>query len=238
MKTQQLELTYIIMKFALFILLFAFTTNILNAAQRYAKKHFTCFSYEVNMNDKIRIPLTGFENHIQINLEGTQNKTEALIYHGIYKTVTKILADSLQIFILPPNSLTNKAKYNIYGYPDISIQKAIRLSDTKYFFKVYAIIENDLFDDNGNRYPEGTFKPQLKIKVELYSKEGYNPIHVSEGFAEVPKPLDNNLSFISGMEFADPAIKSNEDNSTLKFLISHASIQAAIGLKYTKPKKL
>lgn len=225
------------LKFTFLVLFIVLIAPVLSA-QRYAKKHFTFFSYNIYLDEHVRLHLSGLDNQVQIKTEGKQNKIDALLYHNIYNIVTKNLTDSLEIFFLAPNSLSRKAKYNLYGYPDISIQKAIRLSDTKYFLKLYVNIENDLFDKDEKRYPEGTFKPIVKIVAEIYSKEGFNPIQVVEGIAEASQPVFLKPSFLVGFDFIDPSVKSDNKVKSLKSLISEASQQVVWNIKYTKPKKL
>ena len=205
-------------------------------AQRYAKKQFTNFSYTVNIDEKFRQNLSRVESLVQLNVDSKQNKIDALLIHSLYKVVTRVFTDTLEFFILPPNSLTDKAKYNIYGYPDITIQKAIRLSDTKYFIKIHAYLENEIFDKDNKRYPEGIFKPKVRIVTELYNKDGFNPIEVSEGISTTSAPIDVTQGFVAGLEFIDSNVKAEAGSKTLYSMFYDASLQSAWGIKYKQKK--
>lgn len=219
---------------AIFLLFNVLTIS--GQAQRYVKKQFTCHSYSLSIDSKVSQALSGFENLIEFNESGKQTKIEALLVHGVYSVVTKVLSDTLDINILAPNSLTNKVKYSIYGYPDISIQKAIRLTDTRFFLKITAFIDNDLFDKNGNRLAEGLFKPRLKLIVAIYNKDGFNPIQQAEAIATFPEPLDVKQGFFEKLIFVDPKIVAEPNEPTLNNLFYDAALQAAWGIKYRNKK--
>lgn len=210
--------------FLLFLLLSA--TSI---AQKYTRNQFVVFSYSIDIDDRVKqelSPLVGQIDFIPVN---KQDKVVATIVHTIYHTVTKTFEDSLGIFFLPPHSLSDKAKYTEYGYPDIIIQKAIRLSDTKYFMKIEASVENSKYNELGKKLVANEFVPVVNISISIYNKFGFNPIQTSEGQAIASKAVMVQPGFIAGMDFVANTIKPDSD-ITLKELMERAIFDALRGI--------
>lgn len=222
-------------KFSIF-LIFSFFAIISVYSQKYSKNQFTCFSYKLEIEDRVLQEFQPIESKINYKTGKDQTKVEAMLVHGLYNLITSILTDSLNIFILPPNSLSNKAKYDPYGYPEINIQKALRLSDTKYFLKIYAIIENNIFDADGKKLTTNEFKPQIGLTIDIYNKYGYLPIQVAEGKASAIQPITFTPSFFAGLDFVDESIVNANSSETLKEIFKRAILEALNGIKNNPSK--
>lgn len=216
-----------------FSFLFLFSTF----GQKYAKNQFTCFSYKVEIEDRVLQEFQKIESKINYNTAKNQTKVEAMLVHGLYNLATTVLADSLSIFILPPNSFANDIKYNVYGYPEINIQKALRLSDSKYFLKIFATIDNNIFDLNGKKLPATDFKPQITLKIDIYNKYGYLPIQTSESKASAIQPITFSQGFFAGLNFIDESVTKEPGQETLKDIFTRAIIEAVMVIKNNPPKK-
>jgi hypothetical protein len=207
-------------------------------AQRYSKNQFTLFSYTYNIDEDVMQKLSTYERNVFYKPEPGQTKTEAVLVHSMYNMLAKTLEDSFQIFMLPSYSLTTKAKYDVYGYPVINIQKAIKLSDTKYFLKLDASLDNDLFDVNGNKLPDNTFKPRITLKLFIYDKYGYVPIQESQGSASAIQPVKLTPEFMSGLNFVDTTMVKTEEQEVLKDIFNRAIIEAVTQLQHKRPTKM
>ena len=218
-------------KVLIFLLVFGgISFNLLG--QKYARNQFTVYSYVVNIDENVKSQLSRFESSIKYKPTDKQNKTEAMLIHGLYNLTTQILSDSLSIFFLPTNSLGTKVKYSDYGYADITIQKAIRLADTKYFLKILAYVENDLYDDKNNKLPEGSFKPKIRLSIDIYNKYGYIPLQTSNSIITVKQPFKLSVNFLAGMNFVDESVTKQPNSETLADLFTKAILEAYSEIKY------
>lgn len=217
----------------IFCLLFSNTWLI---AQKYARNQFVVFSYTVDVDERVKTELARYENLIQYNPTKKQSKVEAMLVHSLYQILTQTLSDSLIIYFLPPNNMGNKASYNVYGYPNIVIQKAIRLSDVKYFIKIDATIENSKYDEKGKKLTPDIFLPIITISVEIYNKFGFNPIQTAEGEAVATTPIKISESFIAGLNFVSPEIKATSKEETMRQLMERCALNVLYSIKNRKIK--
>jgi hypothetical protein len=216
-----------------FLLLICITS--LNA-QKYANYQFVVFSYSVDIDERVQQELRTVEGSINYNPSGKQSKVDALLIHSIYNMVTKTFADSLKVFFLPANFFGDKVKLNEYGYPDIVIQKAIRLADMKYYIKIDASVSNSKYDEKGKKNTDNSFMPVVNISIDIYNKFGFNPIQSSEGQAMVSKPVIINPGFIAGLNFVSPDLKADNGVETMERLITKAMYESLYGIMYKKQK--
>jgi hypothetical protein len=215
-----------------FLLIFLCSISISSYCQKFAKSQFTLFSYDVFISDRVRTELSSMEGYINFRPSENQNKVEGMLMHGFYEMINNILTDTLNIFILPVSSLTSKAKYNAYGYPEINIRKAIKLADTKFFLKIGATFENAISENKTKQENIDIFKPKVVVRIDIYNKEGYLPIQSSVGSAEAINAVKISPEFISGMKFVDESVIKKLNNEDLKDIITRAIIEAIIKIKY------
>jgi hypothetical protein len=213
--------------------LFATMANPLLFGQKYAKSQFTLYSFSFNIDDKIKLELSPLENYIKFKPDKKQDKITGMLVNSLYYFTNQFLTDSLSIYILPINSL-GKIKYDDYGYPNTNIQKALKFSDTKYFLKIDASLENDVKDNKKNN--EDIFKPKIKITLSIYNKYGFLPIQTSESSATAENPIKISQEFISGMNFVDASILKKPNTETLRDIYFKAILQAVLQLKYKSNK--
>jgi hypothetical protein len=210
-----------------FVLVFWFVGIFVSSfAQKYTNNQFIIFSYSLDIDQRVKQELMVFEKYIQFKPVLQQEKIEAVLVHTLYNIVTKTFTDSLNIFFLPPNNLSDKVNYNAYGYPEIVIQKAIRLSDTKYFMKIQASIENSRYNEKGIKISSDNFLPLVNISFDIYNKFGFNPIQSAEGQALAHSPVKINKGFISGMNFISQDIAPEDGVEPLKKIMERAVIDA------------
>ena len=217
----------------LFFLFFSLIT--LNSfGQKYSKSQFTVFSYNMNIEEKVKIELSKVESNINFKTEKKQTKLEAMLIHTMYENLTKALSDTFSIFFLPTNSFANKVKYSDYGYPDINISKAIRLSDTKFFLKIYVSIENEVNDNKGHRLEPNAFRPKVRLSVDIYNKYGNVAIQSATGSASTRNTIIVTPEFIAGMNYIDENIVRKQNSEVLIDLYTRAIDEVVAGIKYKK----
>jgi len=224
------------MKFKILIFTVSLLISCNSFCQKYAKNQFTLFSYNLEIDDKVKIELSPLENLIHFKPEKKQDKIESMLINTLYTIASQMLSDSLNIFILPVNNLSDNAKYNIYGYPNISIQRALKLSDTKYFLKIKASIQNNNLDNTGKKISEDVFKPQISVTIEFFKKGGYYPVQTEDGIASASNPIKISPEFLAGMNFVDESIVKKPNTETLKDIYLKAIWQSVMKFKYKGSK--
>jgi hypothetical protein len=205
-----------------------FDTN----CQKFAKSQFTLFSYEVLISEQFKAELGSLEHYITYKPNENQDKIEGMLIHSVFEMASNILTDTLNIFILPVGSLTDKAKYNSYGYPEINIRKAIKLADTKYFLKIGVVFENGAYEGKSKKENKEIFIPKVTIKIEIFNKDGYLPIQSSAGSVATMNPIKVTPEFIAGMSFVDETIIKTKNTEVLKDIINRAISEAIFKIKY------
>ena len=205
-------------------------------AQKYTNNQFVVFSYTVDIDDRVLQELKTVESSVNYKPIGKQGKIEALIIHTIYNMVTKTFSDSLKIFFLPSNYFGDKVKLNDYGYPDIVIQKAIRLADLKYYMKIKASVNNSKYDVKRKKITDNSFMPVVNLSIDIYNKFGFDPIQSSKGQGMVTKSININNSFLDGMNFASPDVKVETGTESLERLINKAVYESLYGIQNKKQK--
>jgi hypothetical protein len=214
------------------LLYFLLSITVNSFCQKFAKSQFTLFSYDVSVSDRVKSELSSLEGYINYKPGEKQDKVEGMLTHGFYEMTNNILTDTLNIFILPVSSMTDKAKYNAYGYPDINIRKAIKLADTKFYLKIGASFENAVPEKKTKAGDKDIFKPKVIVRIDIYNKEGYMPIQSSVGSAESMNSIEITPGFIAGMKFVDDSIVKIKNSENLKDIITRAIIEAIIKIKY------
>ncbi|MCX7987390.1 MAG: hypothetical protein N2662_10670 [Bacteroidales bacterium] len=205
-------------------------------SQKYARNQFVVFSYTTDIDERVKKELSSYQHLINYQPQKKQTAVEAMLVHSFYQIFTKLLEDSLLIYFLPPESMGNKASYTDYGYPDVVIQKAIRLSDVKYFMKIELSIENSKYDEKGNRLTADVFLPVVNVSVSIYNKFGFNPIQTAEGQSVASSPIQVKESFLAGLNFVSPTVKASKNEETMRLLFERCALNALYSIKYRKIK--
>jgi hypothetical protein len=221
----------------IFLMVFmSFITVTVGWSQKYARNQFVVFSYTVDIDERVKKELSSYQHLINYQVQKKQSAVEAMLVHSFYQIFTKLLEDSLMIYFLPPESMGSKASYTEYGYPDVVIQKAIRLSDVKYFMKIELSVENSKYDEKGNRLMADVFLPVVNVSVSIYNKFGFNPIQTAEGQAVASAPIQVKESFLAGLNFVSPTVKAGPNEETMKVLFERCALNALYSIKNKKIK--
>lgn len=123
------------------------------------------------------------------------DKLEYTLTYSLYELITRQLMENLKVYIPPPNVFENKVKYDTYGFPIVTIQKAIKLSDAKYFFKCQVRIE----EAYPGVTPQGMVTPGITLLFTLYSKQGYVPIKNISISKVMQQAVKADISLLAGL---------------------------------------
>lgn len=183
------------------LLLFILINNI--RAQRFEDHDFSATSVKVTFsNDFINKiePLRALIEGYFFEGQGS-DRVKALIVHNTFATFKYMTEEQLSIAILPPNVLGKKSKYDEYGYPDITVQKAIDKRASKFFYKLHVNYEsmslkNYYYVDSllgpGQKVEDIEMNyliPRVSITWNIYNKDGTLPIKTYSSNAVSKKPI-------------------------------------------------
>jgi len=220
------------MKKRILLICIAISICVLAISQKkFNNSQFTLISYVCSVDARIDKELSNFDAYINCTPPKGTDKVITMMTHSVFSMVKDRLETMLNIYMPPVNSFQDYAKYDAFGYPDILIQKAIKKGDSKYYLKIIANIETETgLPSNSNN---ADLKPQIKVTLEIYSKEGYVPVKVAEGVSAATSPLSNEPGVITNLNFVKlPDDKKLQDVNSIKILILEAIDAAITKLQY------
>ncbi|MGE0089225.1 MAG: hypothetical protein AB7S50_07095 [Bacteroidales bacterium] len=226
----------------LVIVLFILSLSSLNA-QKIANKQFSLLSYDLAISNDLAEELKDLDSYVKsIKVYNTpeSDKLKAVFIHNLFYTITDELKHDLSIEILPVNTFLNKVKYDIYGYPQTSIQQAMRKGNSAYYFKLQVKLESNtkkLSQEKPDLFKDLTYKtivPVVTINITVYSKQGVLPVDTWNGTYTTEIPLEINEYLLLGFDNKDIESPTDEANPLNNFYyILHKAIDNLIQDYYT-----
>ena len=179
-------------KISLLVILNAFLL-INSFGYQYRNKAMVLFDYDLTIYSELNPALEKYID--KFPAENNEIRIEKRIKAMLYSHLEDRLKMEVGLDIQPIRSFTNKIKYDNTGFPDISIQRAIKKSNSKVFFEVEIEIKDNLdkgqtefgkvissidsvaLNDTTNLNP---FKPEIQLNFYVYNNFGYLPIEKYE----------------------------------------------------------
>lgn len=193
------------MKKLLILLLIVFLTGSVNwgYSQKYRNRQVSLFSYSCNIHQSI---YKSFEEQIHLFPE-TDNRKADKIINAIKDRVWYMLKEGLEeetgMYILPINAYGKNFKYDAYGFPDMSINRALRKGSSRYYLKIDltissaldrkdtsygTLLSKDSAENLEKTMDENAILPKVIINVTTYSDKGIIPEERITGTAIASKP--------------------------------------------------
>lgn len=171
--------------------------SLLSHAQDFSYQQFTLIGYSIDLSDDFQE--AGEKLAQTLDNTSYPDKLQGFFAHQTYSQLVRLFEKELNIYVLPVNSLGKKARYDDLGYPEISIQKAIREGSTKYFLKVDVNIQldNQSMKVKGYNPADGYAQPVVAINVSLYNTKGYVPVKTATGTGNAGKLIKIGEDFIA-----------------------------------------
>lgn len=180
-------------------------------SQQFSNQNIVLIDYKLQISNEIQPLLLSAANLQKSDYE----KLVTSLTQVVYEIISSSLQKEKKVFILPSNSFEERAKLDIYGFPHLSVQKAISLSNEMYFLKIsvklYAIVSK-------NKEGDLSYSPYLQTELFFYNKFGYLPVFVTEDKSgeTAPLSLPAKGSFLSGVYTGIP--EAQDDHSLLTLL--------------------
>lgn len=214
----------------LFVLL-GFSVSL--AAQSYRNKQLALISYSYNIHQNIKPQLDEFAYLFPDTQESKADKTIATLKNNSWQVLKERLEEKTGMYILPINAHGNDFKYDDYGFPNMSINKALKKGNSRYYIRVsvtiaaqankvekgYGSIVNKDTTNTSNAIPEGSLVPVITIEVTTYTREGLLPTQKAVGSAIATEPWVISPSTFDGLKKGEE-LKLNDPNNIMGLINS------------------
>ncbi|PKP38888.1 MAG: hypothetical protein CVT98_04370 [Bacteroidetes bacterium HGW-Bacteroidetes-15] len=217
------------------------TTN--TTAQSYRNRQLALISYDVNISQSLKV-LLDEQAHLFPDVENRKaDKIIAQLKERSWYLIKDRLETETEMYILPLNAHGKSFSYDVYGFPEVQINKALRVGTSKYYIKVDLSLSSVSYQKEsgyGSRpsqvdsseiivAEEGSVIPQVTITVTTYTDKGIIPMQKVSGSITVPQPWVISEEIFTGLinrnEF------SLEEPTTIMGLINMATTELLKNIK-------
>ena len=191
---------------SLFVLLASASSFAQNA--KYQSKQFAPIAFNYQISSELREKLVQFE-HL---FPETENKKEDKVISPAKDITWYLLKGKLErktgMYILPISSQGKKFKYDAYGFPNISINRALKRGASRYYIKVDLMVSSnspiiepasELDKESNAQNIENLCIPSITIEVSLYNDKGILPMKKETGTAVATEAWDLSEVIFTGI---------------------------------------
>ena len=224
------------MKLSRITFLFILILGVLNHtfAQSYRNRQLAVISYNVSIHQSLKVMLDQ-QAHLFPDVENRRaDKIIAPLKERSWVLVEDRLEEGTGMYILPLNAHGKNFSYDVYGFPEVAINRALRVGTSKHYIRVDLTISGTSArkdtgygsrpaarDTSANEGEvEGDVTPQVSITVTTYTDKGVIPLQRVTGSATAAQPWFINEDIFTGI--ANPKDWSKGDTSTIMGLINAA----------------
>ncbi|MBN1990165.1 MAG: hypothetical protein JW783_12255 [Bacteroidales bacterium] len=216
---------------------------IVSVAINYNNKQVAIISYSVSIDDACMQKIKAYEELFPSVDKEKADRVIARIKDVSYAFFEEQLEREVGMYILPLNAFGSKFDYDVYGYPDMSINKAMRKGNSKYYIKVELIITQKPSETNGKLFgiindstpaqeieeenSVETIQPVILYNITTYSEKGVLPIDKFSAEITATEALPLSNEFLHGLINNE----HKDDGSTLMSLIDLAIARLARNIK-------
>jgi hypothetical protein len=211
-------------KIILFAFFFAFAASA--SAQNYTNKQMALIDYDLKVSKEFREDIQSLQDHIgsaEVHNKDADDRLKALLIHHLYYNMAPRLERELDMSILPINSFMQEVRYDKFGYPRASINRALRKGDSPFYFKLEIALDSKTEEKREEKpeLPDNITFPRFTIDVIIYNDEGMLPVDKWHGEAEPEEGMVVEKAMLG--EFIDqPASTSGPPKQTLSTLFEDA----------------
>lgn len=200
----------------------------------YRNKHFVIISYNVTIHPQIKEKLNALGNLFAETDSPKKDKIISTLTDYSWTLIEERLERETGLYILPLNTYGKQFDYDVYGYPNTSINKAIRRGTSKFYLRIDLTIEPDIeasssivslsriSKDSSVTHADSTssagIRPKITINFTSFSEKGILPIEKFTGIYISPDPCAFESKVVDGI-VNDKVVT---DTSNLQFMIKEA----------------
>lgn len=206
-------------------------------SQKYRNKEISLISFSVSLHPEIKAYLEKLQSHIKPCKNPKSDKIICIIKEQTWFSFSDKLQSEVGMIILPLNTYGDNFDYDVYGFPDASINKAIKKGESKYYMKLELFIWPDQYQGVGYKKQSvtkgkpaelqpGQIRPKVTLNMISYSENGVLPIDKYTGIAIAPDAFDIEPYVLDGLINSN----SHDDLTTIMSLINEAISELAINI--------
>lgn len=206
--------------------------------QNIVNKQFSLLNYDLNLTTEFREDLQSLEpffSSVEVHNKDSDDRLKAIMIHHIYYHVKENLEEDLEINILPINTFMQEVKYNDFGYPKTHINKALRVGDSRYYFKLDVTFDSMTEERKKNdpKLQGNIIFPHITIDITVYDDNGVIPVDKWHGEKITYKPYEINKrffrQFVKDTEIpSKPQLEENEEEQESLFQLYDAALNDLI----------
>ncbi len=193
--------------FLLTLLSVVLTQNIY--AQKYRKKEVTLISCKVYTDPDYMAKFSEYSLLFREPVKPDVNRITSHLTADIWDMIKQKLTSDVGMIILPIDAYGNKFNYDSYGFPDVSINKALQKGNSKFYIKVDIEIlpefESKYFAKNPTdsttqlvQLASNEIKPKVTIKMTIFNDKGIIPDANCKGEATTTELITLSEKFFDG----------------------------------------
>ncbi len=178
-------------------------------AQKYRKKETTLISFKIYITPDYMAKFSEYSNLFRKPVKPGVNRITSHLTSDIWDMVKQKLTSDVGMLILPIDAYGNKFNYDQYGFPDVSINKALQRGNSKLYIKVDVEISPEFeskyltksSSDSSTQLVQLTYneiKPKITIKMNIFNDKGVVPVANCIGEAVSSKVITLNDKYFDG----------------------------------------
>lgn len=198
--------------------------------QNYRKRETSLISMKLNVHEEYRSKLDAYSSLFRAPQNKNANSVDNQILYTAWDLIGEKLKNEVGMILLPLNAYGKKFTYDIYGFPDVGINRALSRGHSKFYLKIDMALAPEFttrqvtksqLDSANHAKPlqSDEIKPKLTIHLTIYSDKGIVPVATCMGDALTETVITLDKTYFDGI------INSNVDpgRNTLYNLMEQAA---------------
>jgi hypothetical protein len=200
----------------------------LGQTQRYQNRELALISFSYYIDSSIKSHFDTFGHFFPETENNKADRIIAFLKEYTWYFLKGRLESELGMYILPINAHGNSFKYDIYNFPNVTINQALKRGESKFYLKIDLSIISAIPKKEmgyGARPTEDTtiyeafdlensILPKITIEISTYNDKGILPLHKHTGSAEATSPWLISEDIFKGL-INKQEVNTNETNTLL-----------------------
>lgn len=206
---------------------FSFNTNLF--AQKYRNKEVTLIYFKLNIDPSYHAKFSEYSHLFREPVKPQQDRIVGHLTADIWDMVKQRLTEDVGMNILPLDAYGDKFSYDHYGFPNVSINRALQKGNSKFYISIDVEIGPEFYSKYVTKTTSDTspqviqlstneIKPRVLIRMNIFNDKGIIPIANTKGEAVEKKVIELNEKYFDG--FVNP--NQNAPYETLYKLVNQA----------------
>lgn len=192
----------------------------------YRNKQFVLISFNVTINEYVKARIDEHKHLFPPHSNPKVDPVKARIKQRVWVHLEERIVREVGLYVLPLNAYGEQFSYDIYGFPDMPINRALRRGTSRFYLRVDLNIDAQGIPDKnflqrqsrnqeGSEQQEPEIKPQITLTLIAHNDKGVMPIDRQTAIIVSPEPTTFSADFLNGFINGSPT----DDMQTLFDLI-------------------